>query len=216
MALTLTLLKYWVPADLGCRFIGKLGPNTSCWSLAQREYRCFISSHFSVLTLQARPCGAFSANSLPDGNGFEAQSLGSCVWDREQFKKATGDSDSQHELLSWIDSKILLEKKKQQKKPGLLESSGLSSWNFHTITLLGIETFSGKKVSKRQSWTTTYNSNAQLWEAKSVGSSPLHYQLSWISMRPIPRLWEKKKPKSAQNVLELAVVWHLVSEGRLL
>lgn len=130
---------------------------------------------------------------------------------RRALNKATGDGDSRDELSSWTDSKISVE----TKKPELLESSGIPSWNFHTVTLLGTETFSGKQVSKRDRHGPPHTSQStRFWDQSLLDL--LHSTTSSLeSARGQSNNSEREQKKSPQDVLELTVVWHLVSEGRL-
>lgn len=161
-----------------------------------------------MCVLQAKPCGAFSAKSLLDGNGSEAQRIRSCVWDREHLKlqeTVTHRTNYHPELIANISG---------NKKTWTTGKFWDSIMEFSHSYTLG-ETFPGKQVSKRDRHGPPHTTQStRFWDQSLLDL--LHSTTSSLeSAHGQSNNSEREQKKSPQDVLEPAVVWHLVSEGRL-
>lgn len=165
-----------------------------------------------MYTLQAKPWGAFLAQSLLDANGSEAQRLRPWIWDREQLKKATGHRDSQHEHRLYRPELIAKYYWKQR-----LECQKVLGFHHEIFTLLhsrGWKLFPGNKCLKKTGMGHPHTTQSvELWDAKTYRIFSTLITGSLASAHGQSSNSEEKK--SPQNVLELTVVRHVISEGRL-
>lgn len=125
------------------------------------------------------------------------------------LNKATGDSDSQDELSSWTDSKYQW----KQKNLNYWKVLGFHHGIFTQLHSWG--NFSGKQVSKRDRHGPPHTTQStRFWDQSLLDL--LHSTTSSLeSAHGQSNNSEREQKKSPQDVLEPAVVWHLVSEGRL-